>query len=172
MKKLLLLTLAIFTLVSCGDSNSKKTEKDKTEKSEKTIKKKIKTLKERKEEGKTARAELSTYLMEIPENLVFSNAIFNASGIKKSSFIAENIDEAAKIKLDDWFKKQSDDLVTASWEKIVLQEDVTVLDLLTNSHSYRKAQGGDSILTDMLSLSTVYDPKRKTYTLHVKPYTI
>lgn len=169
MKKLLLLTLAVFTLVSCGDSNSKKTEKDSTEK---IIKKKVKTLAERKKEGKAVRAELSTSLTEIPKNLVFSNAIMNASGIKKSSFIAENVDEATKNTLDTWFKKQSDDLVAANWEKIVLQEDVTVLDLLTNSHSYRKAQGGDSILTDMLSLSTVYDPKRKTYTLYVKPYTI
>lgn len=170
MKKLILLALAIFTLVSCGDSNSKKADNNKTEKTIKT--KKVKTVAERKEEGKTVRTELSTYLIEIPEEMVFFNSILNAGGIKKSAFIAENVDEATKNKLDSWFKKQSDDLVAANWEKIVLQEDVTVFDMLTNSHSYRKAQGGDSILTDMLSFSTVYNPKAKTYTLYVKPYTI
>ena len=173
MKKMFLaLTITTFLLVACGDNNSKKTKETKIEQQKTPKKKEVKTIAQRKKEGKVVRTELSKYITNIPESLVFKEAIMNNAGIKKSVFFAENVDEEQKMKLDSWVLDQIKKLENDSWEKLLLQDNVVISGMTYNTYSFKKAQGAESSIVDMLSLTSVYSPDKKSYTIFVKPYTL
>lgn len=173
MKKLTII-IAVLSIIlsSCGDSNSKA--KDSVNEKANTVvkKKEIKTIEQRKEAGIAVRAELNKYLKEIPENLVFKESLVNAMGIKKTVFVAENVDAETKIQLDNWVIEESEKLVKANWEKILLQDRVMVSGMEYNSYSFKKAQGGESTATDMLSLTSVHSPDKETFSIFIKPYSL
>lgn len=166
----ILVSIIVLALYSCSDSKTKKPVSDEV-KTEVKIKK-VKTLAERKEEGKEVRKELNNYLKQIPENLVFKEAVVNAMGIKKSVFHAENVDEEARNTIEKWLDEQLKDMVAAKWEKTQLQDDDVISGMTYNSYSLKKAQDGDSSQSDMLNLTSVYSPDNMTYTIFVKPYAI
>ncbi len=174
MKKLPILVMVLSIMLwSCGDANKKETKtNDKKENTELPKKKKVKSLEQRLEEGKIVRTELERYDLQIPKNLIFKETLINAMAFKKSTFITDAIDETTKIELENWFKKQSEDLVNLKWEKTLLQKNDTISGMLFNSYSFKRAQGGESTLNDMLNLASVYNPAKKTYTIYVKPYVI
>lgn len=161
----------MFLFWSCGDTKSKENTDKKEKKTEIKKKKQVKTIEQRKEEGKVIRAELEKYNLQIPENFIFKETLINAMAFKKSTFIADNVDETIRIELDNWFNKQSDDLVNLKWKKTILQKNDTISGILYNSYSFKKDQGGQSTLSDMLTISTAYNP-RGTYSMYIKPYVI
>ena len=174
MKKLTVF-IAILLLIfwSCRNENPKTKKQDESEQIEKLEpkRKKVKNMKERRKEGKIVRTQLEKYGLQIPENLIFKETLINAMAFKKSTFIADNVDEAMKNDLDNWYHKQMDELVVSKWEKIPLQKDKIVSGVLFNSNSFKRAQAGTSSVSDMLSIGTVYDPKG-VYIVYIKPYVI
>ncbi len=174
MKKLTVF-IAILLLIfwSCKNENPKTKKQDESEQIEKLEpkRKKVKNMKERRKEGKIVRTQLEKYGLQIPENLIFKETLINAMAFKKSTFIADNVDETMKNELDNWYHKQMDELVVSKWEKIPLQKDKIVSGVLFNSNSFKRAQAGTSNVSDMLSITTIYDPKG-VYIVYIKPYVI
>ena len=174
MKKLtVLIPILLLIFWSCKNENPKTKKQDGREQIEtlEPKKKQPKSLVEIKKEGKIVRMQLEKYGLQIPENLIFKETLINAMAFKKSTFIADNVDEAMKNDLDNWYHKQMDELVVSKWEKIPLQKDKIVSGVLFNSNSFKRAQAGTSSVSDMLSIGTVYDPKG-VYIVYIKPYVI
>lgn len=168
----ILLSIIALSLNSCKNSDSK-TKISESEEIPATVEvKKVKTPEELEEEGNMVRAELKAYFNEIPESFKFKESLVNAMGVRKSVFIAENVNEEAKKQLDKWVQEQSKELVNKNWEKIVLRDNEMISGMLYNSYSFKKLQGGESSLKDIVSLTSVYNTEKETYTIFVKPYTV
>ena len=163
-------------LWSCGDNKVKENKDSQTEVQEKKIERKAKkttvTLSERKEAGKEVRASFEKYSLKLPEQLLFKSTIIDANSFKKTTFVAENVDEKLRKELDNWLELQVKDFVADKWDKVRLQKDEKLEGLVFNSYSFKKEQGGKSTLFDVISLATVFDASRSSYIVYVKPYVL
>jgi multidrug efflux pump subunit AcrB len=128
------------------------------------------TLEERKKLGEAVRADLAKFKLAIPDTLVFFNSVIDANAFKKSTFRVDNVDEKLRKVLDTWYAKQIKDLEKNKWDKTQIQKEEKVSELLINSYSFKKPQGGQSTLYDVISLTSVYDASRQTYQVYIKPY--
>ncbi|MCK4979522.1 MAG: hypothetical protein KAS62_03955 [Candidatus Delongbacteria bacterium] len=167
MRKLTLLLAVLFSIFvwSCG-GNSEKDTKTKTEKPKQV---EVKKYSIDTEEGMMKK--LQEFKIKIPENLVFVEVAKGYGNKYTVKFKAENIDDAARKQLDEWYAKQIADLIADGWEKAKhgSTENETTMGIVANSHIFYKPKGGKSSLKHALSFTSNYDTEEKSYTIRLTP---
>jgi len=162
MKKLIL-TLTTFLAIltwSCGGGSTQQESKDESEK----------------EKGKSFSLSTQDGMMEvlkaceisIPENLKFIE-ITKESNEYSARFEAENIDETAKNQLDEWFNKQSEELISKGWRKYDVRVNESIVDSIINERILFVPGGKNLPISTGITISSSYDTKDSKYTLYVKP---
>jgi len=162
MKKLTLtLTTAIAILAwSCGDGSTLQVSKDESEK----------------ETGKTFLLSTQDGMMEvlkackitIPGKLRFIE-IMKESNEYAAKFEAENIDETAKNQLDEWFNKQSEELISKGWRKYDVRVNESMVGSTLNKRILFVPGGKNLPVSTGITITSSFDPKENKYTLYVKP---
>jgi len=164
MKNLAVLFSLVFVLSlwSCGGGSGKE---QASEKPKKETKKKL-SLKT--QEGMMAK--LDEFGIKVPAPLTFLE-ISRKSGEYTAKFNAENVDEAARQKLDAWYQEQLEFFKTNGWSEMEMlrRENEVMVGLVHNVYYFKKPRGGGSTLSDIVSLASVYDPKKLEYKLYVSP---
>lgn len=176
MKNIIFFSLLSFFVLSSCKNESKKTEQKGAPAVEQNVKvkkvKKIKSPEELQAEEKEVVKDLLAFGVKVPENMNFKESLINNFGYKKSVFEIKDIDEADKNTLDQWYQNQVNQLKKEHWEAETIQKDKNISGSVFNMTQFKKAQGGQSTLSDVLQISTAYLPKQKTYLITFKPYEI
>ncbi|MBN1409164.1 MAG: hypothetical protein JW956_15290 [Calditrichaceae bacterium] len=149
------LSIAFFIMCwSCGgdSKNESSAEKPKTEKKKKLS---LKT-----EEGMMAK--LTELDINVPAELKFVE-VSRKSGEYTAKFAANDVDEATKTKLQEWYTKLVTDKAASGWIKHDIRVNEKMVGILINQHILLKP-GEDGV-----DISTAYDSEDKTFTLYVNP---
>jgi hypothetical protein len=118
--------------------------------------------------------QLSSYLgiidnnINIPENLPFIEIKKGATQYT-AKFKIENIDEATREQLDDWYAQQISDLTANGWNKRDLRVNEKALGTVLNQYILSKPKGGKSSLDNIVSISSAYNTENKSYTVSISP---
>ena len=159
MKKTTLLLAIILSVFiwSCGGSGSEEN-KIKSEKG--------KTYSLKTKEGMMKK--LQEFNINIPENLSFIEIKKEATQYT-AKFKIENIDEATREQLDDWYAQQISDLTANGWNKRDIRVNEKVLGTVLNQYILSKPKGGKSSLDNIVSISSAYNTENKSYTVSISP---
>lgn len=156
---LFLLVSLVFVWSCGGGSEEKKAPKA-------TAKKATKKYSLKTQEGMMKK--LQEFGISIPEELVFVE-ITKKSSDYTAKFEKEGIDDTVKAGLDTWHAGLLSQLTANGWKKQDIRVNDKMFGAVYNQNIFMKPQGGGSTLSDALDITTVYDLKKKTYTLYVSP---
>ena len=162
-KWMTLMLVLMMTVWACSDSAEKKETAEATQKApvEKTKKISLKT-----QEGMMMK--LKEFGITIPEPLAFVD-IERKSSEYRAKFEAKDIDESVRAELDKWYAGLVSKFTEEGWSQTVVQDNEEMFGAVYNSCIFLKRQGGESTLTDGVSLTTIYDAGKKSYTVYVRP---
>lgn len=173
MKNIIFLSLLSFFVLSSCKSEPKKTEqKEEPAVEQKVNVKKVKSPKELKAEEKEVVKDLAALGVEVPDNIQYKESLINNFGYKKSVFERKDVEEGDTNVFDQWYQNQINQLKKEGWEAETIQKDENISGSIFNMTQFKKAQGGDSTLSDIIQISTAYLPKHNTYLITFKPYEI
>ena len=166
MKKLIVITAVLFSVLmwSCGNSSS-----DSSSNGEKSKKKeyfeKLKTYDLSTEEGMLKRLS-DYYKLTVPSQLSFVE--IKNKGDRKMILKAENVTEEDLVKLNEWYKNECQRLVDDGYKKTLMQDNTESMGMIFNDSFYQKKTDFSTATEwrwNSISLYSVYKIDEKEYKL-------
>lgn len=156
MKKLAsIITLIVFAFAwSCGGGSETKKEAtvDTTKKAEKSYDLKTK-------EGMLKK--IQDFNISIPEEMTFVE-VKKKSSSYAAIFEASNLDEPSIEQLQNWYKKEMQELTNEGWRPRPLRENDEMMGFIFNQTIFYKDIEGTRV-TDAIDFSTQLNPKENTF---------
>lgn len=156
MKKLAsILTLIVFAFAwSCGGSSDTKEEAavDTSKKAEKSYDLKTK-------DGMLMK--IKDFNIEVPEKMAFVE-VKKKSSSYAAIFEAKDLDESSIEELQNWYKKEMQELTDEGWKPRPMRENDEMMGLVFNQTIFYKGIEGTRA-TDAIDFSTQLNPKENTF---------